>query len=94
MAESGLNGSGIDALGDVSVQTYVAKCDENEQHVATLYCLTCTTNLCAPCADAIHSTKVGEDLVQIRDMNEVRTHNLPRPSEDIHISCHESLLGI
>ena len=57
-AESGLSACGIDALGDSSIQTYVAKCDENEQHVATLYCLTCTTNLCAPCADAIHSTKV------------------------------------
>ena len=35
------------------------KCDENELHVATLYCLTCATNLCQQCSEIIHSTNVS-----------------------------------
>lgn len=32
-------------------------CDENEQHVAVLYCTVCTTHLCEECAEHTHATR-------------------------------------
>ena len=32
-------------------------CDENEQHTAVLYCITCSTNLCLECSELTHSTR-------------------------------------
>ncbi|XP_049782015.1 E3 ubiquitin-protein ligase TRIM23-like [Schistocerca cancellata] len=32
-------------------------CDENEQHVAVLYCTICTTHLCEECAEQTHATR-------------------------------------
>ena len=32
-------------------------CDENDDHVATLYCITCSTHLCVDCAESTHSTR-------------------------------------
>ncbi|XP_030852524.1 E3 ubiquitin-protein ligase TRIM23 [Strongylocentrotus purpuratus] len=32
-------------------------CDENESHHAEVYCTVCSTNLCARCAQATHSTR-------------------------------------
>ncbi|EDO28807.1 predicted protein [Nematostella vectensis] len=33
------------------------RCDENDDHKATIYCTVCGTNLCPSCAESIHSTK-------------------------------------
>jgi len=33
------------------------RCDENEKHIATLYCLVCSTHLCDECSKESHSTK-------------------------------------
>ena len=33
------------------------RCDENEKHMATLYCLVCSTHLCNECSKETHSTK-------------------------------------
>lgn len=33
------------------------RCDENEKHLATLYCLVCSTHLCNDCSNDTHSTK-------------------------------------
>uniref|UniRef100_T1J0K2 RING-type E3 ubiquitin transferase n=1 Tax=Strigamia maritima TaxID=126957 RepID=T1J0K2_STRMM len=32
-------------------------CDENEDHLAVVYCIVCSTNLCLDCAQKIHATK-------------------------------------
>ena len=32
-------------------------CDENECHLAVLYCTVCTTHLCLECSEASHSTR-------------------------------------
>ena len=32
-------------------------CDEQEGHVAVLYCITCATHLCAECSDTTHATR-------------------------------------
>lgn len=32
-------------------------CDENEKHLASVYCLVCSTHLCSDCAKETHSTK-------------------------------------
>ncbi|XP_064604249.1 E3 ubiquitin-protein ligase TRIM23-like [Liolophura sinensis] len=32
-------------------------CDENEDHVAVLYCTVCSTNLCVDCAEMSHATR-------------------------------------
>lgn len=33
------------------------RCDENEEHIANIFCTVCQTNLCNECAEATHSTK-------------------------------------
>ena len=33
------------------------RCDENEKHIATLFCLVCSTHLCDECSKESHSTK-------------------------------------
>lgn len=33
------------------------RCDENDEHIASLYCTVCGTNLCSDCAESTHSTK-------------------------------------
>ena len=33
------------------------RCDENEKHLASIYCTVCSTNLCEECAKETHSTK-------------------------------------
>ncbi|XP_068673789.1 E3 ubiquitin-protein ligase TRIM23-like [Montipora foliosa] len=33
------------------------RCDENEDHIANIYCTVCQTNLCNDCAEETHSTK-------------------------------------
>jgi len=32
-------------------------CDENENHIAVLYCTVCCTNLCFYCSEQTHSTR-------------------------------------
>ena len=32
-------------------------CDENESHLAVVYCTTCGTHLCEQCSDSTHSTR-------------------------------------
>ena len=32
-------------------------CDENEQHTAVLFCITCGTHLCIECSELTHSTR-------------------------------------
>ncbi|XP_038068546.1 E3 ubiquitin-protein ligase TRIM23-like [Patiria miniata] len=32
-------------------------CDENEDHIASIYCTVCSTHLCAECSHATHSTR-------------------------------------
>jgi len=32
-------------------------CDENEQHTAVLYCVTCGSNLCLECSNMTHSAR-------------------------------------
>lgn len=32
-------------------------CDENENHIAVLYCTICCTNLCFYCSEETHSTR-------------------------------------
>ena len=33
------------------------KCDENKEHVASVYCTVCGTNLCSSCSDITNATK-------------------------------------
>ena len=33
------------------------RCDENEKHLASMYCLVCSTHLCEECSKNTHSTK-------------------------------------
>ncbi|KAJ7350975.1 E3 ubiquitin-protein ligase trim23 [Desmophyllum pertusum] len=33
------------------------RCDENDEHIANIYCTVCETNLCSDCAESTHSTK-------------------------------------
>ena len=33
------------------------RCDENEQHIAVLYCTVCDTHLCIECSETSHSTR-------------------------------------
>ncbi|XP_078575617.1 E3 ubiquitin-protein ligase TRIM23-like isoform X1 [Branchiostoma floridae x Branchiostoma japonicum] len=47
-------------LCDVSMDTEketTIRCDENEDHLATIYCTVCSTNLCAECAQSTHNTR-------------------------------------
>ena len=32
-------------------------CDENESHLAVVYCTTCGTHLCEQCSESTHSTR-------------------------------------
>ena len=43
-------------LDDEEVNNRI-RCDENEKHLATLYCLVCSTHLCDDCSKETHSTK-------------------------------------
>lgn len=36
------------------------RCDENDEHIANIYCTVCNTNLCSDCAESTHSTKTLE----------------------------------
>lgn len=36
------------------------RCDENDEHIASIYCTVCNTNLCSDCAESTHSTKTLE----------------------------------
>lgn len=38
-------------------QSLSVLCDENEQHIAVLYCTTCDTHLCIECSETSHSTR-------------------------------------
>ncbi|XP_066298364.1 E3 ubiquitin-protein ligase TRIM23-like isoform X1 [Branchiostoma lanceolatum] len=47
-------------LCEVSMDTEketTIRCDENEDHLATIYCTVCSTNLCAECAQSTHNTR-------------------------------------
>ncbi|XP_078656668.1 E3 ubiquitin-protein ligase TRIM23-like [Branchiostoma floridae x Branchiostoma belcheri] len=47
-------------LCDVSMDTEketTIRCDEIEDHLATIYCTVCSTNLCAECAQSTHNTR-------------------------------------
>ncbi|XP_019634358.1 PREDICTED: E3 ubiquitin-protein ligase TRIM23-like [Branchiostoma belcheri] len=47
-------------LCDVSMDTEketTVHCDEIEDHLATIYCTVCSTNLCAECAQSTHNTR-------------------------------------
>lgn len=33
------------------------RCDENDNHVAVLYCTVCASHLCEPCSQSTHSTR-------------------------------------
>lgn len=35
----------------------IIRCDEDEAHVASVYCTVCATHLCADCSQLTHSTK-------------------------------------
>lgn len=35
----------------------IIRCDEDEAHVASVYCTVCATHLCAECSQLTHSTK-------------------------------------
>ncbi|KAK3591157.1 hypothetical protein CHS0354_029004 [Potamilus streckersoni] len=36
---------------------YAIPCDENELHIAVVYCITCSTHLCLECSDTTHATR-------------------------------------
>ncbi|CAH1244248.1 TRIM23 [Branchiostoma lanceolatum] len=63
-------------LCEVSMDTEketTIRCDENEDHLATIYCTVCSTNLCAECAQSTHNTRTlaKHNLTTIRcDENE------------------------
>lgn len=33
------------------------RCDENDNHVAVLYCTVCASHLCEPCSQSTHATR-------------------------------------
>lgn len=35
----------------------IIRCDEDEAHVASVYCTVCATHLCSECSQVTHSTK-------------------------------------
>ena len=36
---------------------FAIQCDENESHIAVLYCITCETHLCSDCSERSHNTR-------------------------------------
>ncbi|XP_063728832.1 E3 ubiquitin-protein ligase TRIM23-like [Symsagittifera roscoffensis] len=68
------------------------KCDENELHVATLYCLTCATNLCQQCSEIIHSTNTLSKHKRI-PICEAPTRQRPQcrlhPGHPVELVCLE-----
>lgn len=45
------------AICDIDNRDDTVRCDENEEHIANIYCTVCQTTLCHDCAVATHSTK-------------------------------------
>lgn len=38
-------------------EEFAIRCDENESHIAVLYCITCETHLCSDCSERSHNTR-------------------------------------
>ena len=55
--ESSKDVSSIEEPNNQNESEPLTKCDEDELHVAELFCTTCMTNLCSTCAKATHKPK-------------------------------------
>ena len=42
---------------EINVLQFAIRCDENESHIAVLYCITCETHLCSDCSERSHNTR-------------------------------------
>ncbi|XP_026644774.1 E3 ubiquitin-protein ligase TRIM23 isoform X1 [Microtus ochrogaster] len=56
-AEEAFGISGEVLMGLVEIFISIIRCDEDEAHVASVYCTVCATHLCSECSQVTHSTK-------------------------------------
>ncbi|CAO2592724.1 E3 ubiquitin-protein ligase TRIM23 [Lemmus lemmus] len=56
-AEEAIGISGEVLMGLVEIFISIIRCDEDEAHVASVYCTVCATHLCSECSQVTHSTK-------------------------------------
>lgn len=69
----------------------LTKCDEDESHVAELFCTTCLTNLCRTCAEMIHKSKTlsQHSIVPISEKTKINPPCQLHRSHVLEFACLE-----
>ncbi|XP_066916364.1 E3 ubiquitin-protein ligase TRIM23-like [Clytia hemisphaerica] len=69
----------------------LTKCDEDESHVAQLFCTTCLTNLCRTCAEMIHKSKTlsQHSIVPISEKTKINPPCQLHRSHVLEFACLE-----
>ena len=67
------------------------RCDENEQHIAVLYCTVCDTHLCVECSEMSHSmrTLVRHKRVPISEKPKENPKCVYHPMHQVEFACLE-----
>ncbi|XP_033636620.1 E3 ubiquitin-protein ligase TRIM23-like [Asterias rubens] len=67
-------------------------CDENEEHIASIYCTVCSTHLCAECAHSTHSTRtlVKHKRIPLSEKPRERPSCPHHPPHLVEFVCMES----
>ncbi|XP_057298979.1 E3 ubiquitin-protein ligase TRIM23-like [Hydractinia symbiolongicarpus] len=75
----------------VDEQTTFTKCDEDNQHKATLYCTVCLTNLCEKCAKESHTAKTLSlhKHVSLSEKPKINPPCSQHPSHVLEFACLE-----
>ncbi|GAB6022411.1 E3 ubiquitin-protein ligase trim23 [Chamberlinius hualienensis] len=67
-------------------------CDENEEHIAVLYCTVCSTNLCMECSERTHSTRTlaKHNRVPLSEKPKEKLKCTVHPLHAVEFICLES----
>lgn len=66
-------------------------CDENEDHIAVVYCMVCSTNLCFECSERTHSmrTLAKHKRVPLSEKPKEKPKCVTHPSHTVEFICLE-----
>lgn len=78
-------------ISDSESRDDTVRCDENEEHIANIYCTVCETNLCGECAEGTHSTKtlVKHRRIPISEKPKEKPKCLQHSAHVIEFTCLE-----
>ena len=66
-------------------------CDEHEQHMAVIYCITCSTHLCLECSERTHATRTlaRHKRVPLAEKPREIPHCVHHPAHLVEFACQE-----